>query len=262
MSVFFIGDVQGCYDQLMALLELIQFDPAKDQLGFVGDLVNRGPKSLEVLRFIKSLNDPIVVLGNHDLYLLAVGLGARPMIASTTIGETLKANDCEELLEWLRQQKIFHVTQDYCCVHAGIPPQWSIQKAQRHAKELEAVLHGERETCIDFLKNMYGDTPTQWHDDLTGYDRLRYITNAFTRMRFCSASGALELDTKNKTQSNDPNLKPWFNWPTPDIDIIFGHWAALRGQCSNPRCYAIDTGCAWGESLTAIEVETKALYSV
>lgn len=259
MSTYFIGDVQGCFDELMTLLDRINYNPKIDRLGFVGDLVNRGPKSLEVLRFIKSQKSAIVVLGNHDLHLLAVGYGMAPPSHSDTLNEILTAPDRIALLDWLRQQHILYRDKTFCCVHAGIPPQWSIDEAQQHAQELESTLRGNN--FKTFLNNMHGNLPLEWNQALTGIDRLRYITNAFTRMRLCTSTGKLELATKDKVSSDNPELKPWFEWTNTTINIVFGHWAALQGQCSNKRCYAIDTGCVWGNKLTAIDIDTKQRIS-
>ena len=196
MATYIIGDVQGCFDELQLLLKHIKFDPQQDQLGFVGDLVSRGPKSLETLRFIKSLDNPLVVLGNHDLHLLALGHGVIHRNNTHSLAAINTAPDREELLHWLAQQAIMMTNHEehFVLVHAGIPPQWDVATAQSYADELSAILKSDQ--CIEFLDHMYGDQPDTWSDALTGWDRLRYITNAFTRMRFCSASGRLVLNNK------------------------------------------------------------------
>jgi bis(5'-nucleosyl)-tetraphosphatase (symmetrical) len=264
MSTYLFGDIQGCFDELQHLLDKINYDPNKDRLGFVGDLVNRGPKSLETLRFIKNLNDPIVVLGNHDLYLLALAHGCVDKEPNQTLLPLLNAPDKNELLEWLRHQPLIYYNDQhsYLVVHAGIPPCWSITTALQCAHEVEQVLQGEHyQEYFTFFENMLGATPNIWHENLTGYERLRYIVNALTRMRFCTQSGKLDLDNKGIT-STDSHYRPWFEWFEPDIDIIFGHWASLQGQCHKKHFYALDTGCVWGETLTALRIEDKKLFSI
>ena len=194
MSTYIIGDGQGCYQELQALLALIQFNPSKDQLGFVGDLVNRGPNSLEVLRFIKSLPSPMVVLGNHDLYLLIIGYALMsPDAYEHTLHTVLQAPDKMKLLDWVRERPlIYYETNKHALlVHAGIPPQWSIKESIQRANEVSATLRGPH--YGDYLAHLFGDQAAQWKDTLNGQDRLRYISNAFTRMRFCDAQGTLEL---------------------------------------------------------------------
>ena len=264
MSTYIIGDVQGFYQELQALLKLIQFDPLRDKLGFVGDIVNRGPNSLEVLRFIKSLPAQMVVLGNHDLYLLIIGYGLMsPDIYEHTLHSVLQAPDKMELLEWLRERPLIYYekNKNALLVHAGIPPQWSIKESIQHANEVSATLRSSQ--YEDYLANLFGNPANQWKDSLNDQDRLRYISNAFTRMRFCSVQGALEFETTGKSSTNE--LKPWFKWrdsQKDNTDIFFGHWAALNGKCNVPHCYALDTGCAWGHRLTAINLETKERFSV
>lgn len=253
MAVYAIGDVQGCYDSLQRLLLRINYQPDDDELIFVGDLVNRGPKSLEVLRFIRSLSKVRVVLGNHDLYLLAVGYGVMEPHPKSTLDEILLAPDKVVLLDWLRQQPLFYYDADgrRAFVHAGIPPQWSIVRAVGYADEVAQVLRGQ--DYVTFLAQMYGDEPLLWSDDLTGYDRLRYIVNALTRMRYCTHEGVLDLLNKGE-QSPVPDYKPWFDWYCGDVAICFGHWAHLQGHSGHPNCHALDTGCVYGNGLTAMEV--------
>lgn len=265
MATYIIGDVQGCFSELQALLEHIRFNPQTDRLGFTGDLVNRGPDSLKTLRFIKNLKDPIVVLGNHDLYLLALNYGFVRKKENSTLDEILAAPDKEELLTWLRHQPLVHIDHQlkYLLVHAGIPPQWNEQQALEHSEEVTDSLHSNQfNSFIGFLENMYGNQPTQWNEDFTGWDRLRYITNVFTRLRFCDANGELDLKSKLKRPLNPQQFKPWFEFINPEYDILFGHWAALEGKCNHPKCYALDTGCVWGKSLTALRIEDKKLFSV
>lgn len=261
MSTYLIGDLQGCFDSLQALLTTIQFNPQQDQLGFAGDLVNRGPKSLEVLRFINGLSNPIVVLGNHDLHLLALYFHRDKVKGNGTLTQILESNECDHLIDWLIHQPLLTIGEQsaYALVHAGIPPQWTIENAKEHAKTVECALQKNPEL---FLKNMYGNFPNEWHDDLEGWDRLRYIVNAFTRMRFCNAKGTLDLDNKTDVSTN-PNLKPWFNWRTPsDTTIYFGHWASLEGKCDAKNIIALDAGCLWGGQLKAVRLADKKVFTV
>ncbi len=268
MSTYAIGDIQGSYRPLLRLLERIQFDPAADRLWLAGDLVNRGPDSLTVLRFLYQIRHAVtVVLGNHDLHLLAVARGQRPGSARDTLDELLQADDCAVLLDWLRHGKLLHHDPElqFVMVHAGIPPHWNLTEASAHARELESVLQDADESLYDqFLAHMYGNQPSTWQPPLTGYDRLRLITNYFTRMRFCTADGTLELETKTGATGAPPGFLPWFAHPhrkTRDDKIIFGHWAALQGRANTPNIYALDTGCAWGGSLTALRLEDEQLFS-
>lgn len=261
MKTYIIGDIQGCFDSLNILLEKIDYNPTTDRLGFVGDLVNRGPKSLETLRFISELKDPLVVLGNHDLHLIALHYRQAPINDAHTLGDILSASDCPKLIDWLLSQPLlYHDTlRQYVLVHAGIPPQWSIEKACNLASEASREL---QKNPILFLKNIYGNKPTAWNDNLTGWDRLRYIVNGLTRMRFCQKNGDLSLENKSN-HSSDTNEKPWFKWHTNlKQTLYFGHWAALNGKCDIPNIIALDTGCVWGGKLTAVRLEDKKIFSV
>jgi bis(5'-nucleosyl)-tetraphosphatase (symmetrical) len=266
MPTYSIGDVQGCFSALTALLNKIQFDPAKDNLWFTGDLINRGPQSLETLRFVKSLDkQAITVLGNHDLHLLAVANRIRGDKKQDTLTDILSAPDCQALCDWLRQQPLFHYDKatGYALVHAGLPPQWDLAKASACAAEVETVLRSER--YIEFLANMYGDTPASWDDQLSGWERLRLITNYLTRMRFCSLDGALDLAKKGKAENAPEGFLPWFKIPHRQhkkIKIIFGHWAALNGEADEPNIFALDTGCVWGNCLTALRLEDGERFKV
>jgi len=265
MSTYAIGDIQGCYTELLALLKLIQFDPNRDQLWFAGDLINRGPDSLAVLRFIKSLTPaPIVTLGNHDLYFLAVASGAIPHRKNKdTFDDILQADDCEELCAWLRNQKLFHHDQGFTLVHAGIPPQWDLATSQRLAHEVEEVLQGDR--AIEFFAHMHGNEPSLWDETLTGWKRLRLIINYLTRMRFCNEEGRLELYCKSTLGSQPQGYHPWFDIPsrlTQNDKILFGHWASLRGEVDVRNVYALDTGCVWGGKLSAFRLEDERFFSV
>lgn len=267
MADYAIGDIQGCFEPFMRLLNYIDFDITTDQLWLVGDLVNRGPESLELLRFLKSMpRQPFISLGNHDLHLLSCIFANRvPHIEEDTLLGILNAPDCESLGHWLRHQAILHhdTQLNIVMTHAGIAPIWDLETAKRRAKELEAVLHGP-EYC-HFLNHMYGNSPNHWSETLEGIERLRLITNYFTRMRFCNANGDLDLHCKEKTISDDKHHYPWFSVPNRvpiDAEIVFGHWAALEGHCPVPRIHAIDTGYIWGGTLTALRLQDKKRFSV
>ncbi len=267
MSDYAIGDLQGCYEPLQRLLELIDFDEKVDRLWLVGDLVNRGPESLAVLRFIHSLPIlPVITLGNHDLHLLGSLFGNQPWKGrDDTIQAVLNAPDGESLGHWLRKQSILHYSSELNIVmcHAGIAPMWDLEQARRLAQELENILSGDN--YKEFLSHMYGNQPDIWSDDLTGLDRLRVITNYFTRMRFCDSQGRLELGYKGTIDKAPANLYPWYNVPKRKeitADIVFGHWAALKGISPNPKIHAIDTGCLWGGPLTALRLQDRKRFSV
>ena len=260
MAIYAIGDIQGCYDHLQRLLEGIDFNPSKDKLWFAGDLVNRGPDSLQTLRFIKSLGDRAVcVLGNHDLSLLALAYGNK-RLKHHTLDDVLNAPDREELLFWLRHQKLLHHDKKraYTLVHAGIYPNWDLKQASNLAKEVETILKSDN--YIDFLFNMYGNLPDQWNDNLVGWERLRFITNTFTRMRYCYPDLRLNFSHNNKPGTQPNELIPWYeikNRKISNNDIIFGHWSTLFGNTSKDDVYALDTGCLWGGQLTAMKLLKK-----
>jgi bis(5'-nucleosyl)-tetraphosphatase (symmetrical) len=256
MAVYAIGDVQGCFDELQALLGKTGFDPHQDTLWFAGDLVNRGPRSLATLRFAREL-DAITVLGNHDLHLLASAHIAKYRKRKDTLDQVIDAADGPELLDWLRRQPLLHhdsVT-GYTLIHAGLPPQWDLETALRCASEVEDMLRSEH--YVEFLESMYGNRPDCWSESLEGQERLRFIINCFTRLRYCDKDGRLALEQKGPPGSQPPHLKPWFEWPTrksKDMNIIFGHWSTL-GAYEGPGVHALDTGCLWGGTLTALRLE-------
>lgn len=267
MADYAIGDVQGCFDSLQYLLDKIQYNEHQDRLWFVGDLVNRGPKSLAVLRFVKSL--PIqarVCLGNHDLHLLSLVYTDRRMHDyDPSLQPILDADDCEELCTWLNHQPLLHVDSslNIVMVHAGIAPQWTLAQAQTYARELEHTLQGPERN--HFLQNMYGNFPNKWSDKVFGIERLRLICNYFTRMRLCFADGSLDLDYDGSLNKAPKHLYPWYEAPNRQpisADILFGHWAALEGQCFHPGIFALDTGCVWGGTLTALRIQDKQRFSV
>ena len=261
MANCFVGDIQGCYDDLRRLLDLAEFDFDNDTLWLCGDLVARGPDSLNTLRFVKSLGQQAVtVLGNHDLHLLAAAHNVERLKKHDTLQEILDAPDRADLLEWLRQQKLMHYDEqrDIALVHAGIAPQWTLKKALKRAAEVEEVLRDDARLPL-FLDGMYGNEPACWDGDLHGVTRLRVITNYFTRMRFCTEDGTLDLKSKEGVDTAPPGYAPWFSWPsrkTRGQKIIFGHWAALEGQCDEPGLHALDSGCVWGGAMTLMNIDS------
>jgi bis(5'-nucleosyl)-tetraphosphatase (symmetrical) len=265
MATYVIGDLQGCLTPLIQLLEQINYHPEQDKLWFAGDLINRGEESLETLRFIKSLgNNATIVLGNHDLHLLAVSHGHGKLKRGDTLAEILTAGDRDDLMDWLRHQPLFHYDKQLNTVmtHAGIPPCWDLKQAQALAQEVEDKLKSD--SVDDFFATMYGNKPDQWSDDLTGLDRLRAITNYLTRMRFCDENSKLDLESKEGINTATKGYAPWFNYPTKvpeDCHIVFGHWAALEGKTQKERIHALDTGCVWGGSLTALRLEDRQRFS-
>lgn len=263
MSVYAIGDLQGCHDALLELLESIRFDPAADRLWFVGDLVNRGPDSLAVLRTVKSLGDAaITVLGNHDLHLLALGAGYGKTYKGDTLDAVLAAPDCDDLLHWLRHQKLAWYEHGCLLVHAGVLPAWSADDALRYAHEVEVVLQGGDYRW--FFEHMYGNTPTAWDESLTGIERLRGIVNTFTRLRYCTVEGDFDFHHKGAPGTQDAHLMPWFEVPvraSAKVTCVFGHWSTL-GLINRADVIALDTGCLWGGRLTAVRLEDRAVFSV
>ena len=240
-------------------------DPAKDRLWLVGDLVNRGPQSLATLRFLYAMRDSLIcVLGNHDLHLLAVAHNRERLKKADTLQEILDAPDRDELLNWLRQQPLLHydAERDTLLVHAGIPPQWTLSKALKRAAEVQDALRDDTRLPL-FLEGMYGNQPARWDKGLRGIERLRVITNYLTRMRFCSADGSLDLKSKEGLDSAPAGFAPWFSYAnrkTRKHKIIFGHWAALEGRCSQPNLFALDSGCVWGGAMTLLNLDSGAKH--
>ena len=263
MATYAIGDVQGCFDELRELLTQINFNSDCDQLWFCGDLVNRGPKSLETLRFIRSLEDnAITVLGNHDLHLLATAYEHKKPGKKDTFYELLTASDADELFNWLRHRPLVFNDKDtkITLLHAGTHPDWSINKTLTLAKEVEKILQSDNH--INFYKHMYGDKPFIWDDSLSGWQRLRFITNILTRLRYCDEQGKPSLNAKGAPGSQANHLLPWYEIPhrkTQDDVIIFGHWSTLphAGISSINNAYAIDSGCLWGGMLTAMRIDEE-----
>ena len=246
MSIYAVGDLQGCLTPLQDLLQQVDFNPDKDQLWCAGDVVNRGPQSLQALRFLYTMREScIITLGNHDLHLLAVAFGG---------AQPKKGDSLDEILHWLRQQPLLHQAQGYTMTHAGIAPQWSVKKAVKLAREVEDVLRGKH--YAHYFENMYGNTPESWDNDLKGMDRLRAITNYFTRMRYLLADGRMDFKCKVGPADAPADLIPWYLLPRKAAGEkqIFGHWASLLGQCPIPELYALDTGCVWGGQLTMLRL--------
>jgi bis(5'-nucleosyl)-tetraphosphatase (symmetrical) len=263
MARYAIGDVQGCFAALEALLAKIGFDRTRDRLWFVGDLVNRGPQSLEVLRFVRSLGEQAVtVLGNHDLHLIAVESGHAKPHRGDTLDPVLNAPDRAELLQWLRSRRLAYLEDGFLLVHAGLLPQWSGADTVRLAGEVEAVLASPR--FGSFVSRMYGDHPDRWDDALAGVDRLRAIVNAMTRMRFCNEQGFMELREKGGPERTPRGFLPWFDIAarrTAELTIVCGHWSTL-GFVERPGLVALDSGCVWGGCLTAVRLEDRQVFQV
>lgn len=266
MNTYVIGDIQGCFKSLIELLDLIHFQPQTDQLWCAGDLVNRGPDSLLVLRFLLDLpRPPVVVLGNHDLHLLAAYYGYGRADPSDTLQAVLEAPDSGLLCDWLRQQPLVHLDENYgyTLLHAGLLPQWTSAQAKQYAGEVETLLKSDE--CKTFFAHMYGKTPDQWNEQLVGWERLRCIVNVLTRIRFCTLEGKLDFSYKGVMGGQPEGLYPWFEVPgrkSTSEKIIFGHWAALNGQVFLPGLFALDTGCVWGRQLTAMRLEDQKLFQV
>ena len=263
MATYAIGDIQGCFHAFTALLARLQFDEKTDKLWLVGDLINRGSGSLEVLRWCYQHQQSIkMVLGNHDLHALAVVHNLKLAHKSDTLQTTIDAPDSDALFTWLRHQPLIHAENEYVMVHAGLLPQWSVDDAAGYAREIEAALQAD--DYHDFLANMYGNFPNQWDTNLIGNDRKRTITNAMTRMRICTALGEMEFAFKGELQDIPAGYMPWFDAPARQSQasqIICGHWSAL-GLRQRGNIHALDTGCLWGGQLTALCLETLAITQV
>jgi bis(5'-nucleosyl)-tetraphosphatase (symmetrical) len=258
MATYAVGDVQGCFDELQQLLAQLKFQKDTDKLWFVGDLVNRGPKSLQVLRFVKQLGSrAIVVLGNHDLHLVSEHEGFDSARKGDTFDDVLGAPDRKELVDWLRTRPMMHVEGSWAMVHAGLLPQWSVAKAVILGKEVHAALTGLH--YRDFLKNMYGSKPNEWNERLARWDRLRVIVNAMTRLRFCTPEGVMDLGAKGTTPP--PGYVPWFALRRDKEAMVCGHWSALGVRIA-PKLAALDSGCVWGGKLTALRLEDRAVFEV
>ena len=260
MTDYAIGDIQGCYERLLDVLAKVDFSPSRDRLWVAGDLINRGPSSLETLRYVESLgSSAVVVLGNHDLHLLAAAHGHAGLKNKDTLQPILDAPDRAELLGWLQSQPLLVEVPEFQAVmtHAGLPPLWRLDEARARALEVETVL-ASPDKAEAFFANMYGNTPAGWHDGLEGTDRWRVITNYFTRMRFVNDAGELDLGSKGEPDQPPAGFMPWFEHPQRrerDIRVLFGHWAALEGRTGTAGVEALDTGCVWGGCLTALRLD-------
>jgi bis(5'-nucleosyl)-tetraphosphatase (symmetrical) len=271
MALYCIGDVHGCYSELKKLLKLVNFKPKKDELLFTGDLIGRGPNSLEVINFIMDLEDCAhVVLGNHDLNFLCIALGFKKAKKKDCLDSLLKANNLDNIVNWYLKQPLMylHPTAPICLVHAGISPQWNLKQAFELAHEVESVLQNPKKSHL-FLKELFGDKPNLWSDNLKGNNRLRYITNVFTRIRFCHSDLSLDFEQKSTpAEGAIEGLYPWYELRNKPFELnnrytlIFGHWAALGGECSHPYAKNLDTGCVWGQRLTMWCFDTDTIYSV
>lgn len=260
---FVVGDLQGCLAPLLDLLEQVKFDKNQDELWCAGDLVNRGPDSLGTLEFLYSIRKSVkIVLGNHDLHLLAVAYGQKSVKKGSDLLTISESKNADKLLKWLRKQPLLHwdKKRKIAMCHAGIPPMWSLKKAQKLSKEVEAVLQSKQHK--DLYAAMYGDNPEAWNNKLKGFDRLRVIINYFTRMRFLGPNGELDLNTKSGLDDDSQTLKPWFSYPNKlkKNHLFFGHWAALNGLFDQPKVTGLDTGCVWGGPLTMQHIESGKRY--
>ena len=266
MATYAVGDIQGCFTKLEQLLQIINFDKQSDQIWFVGDLVNRGPQSLETVRFVKSLGDAAVcVLGNHDIHLIACHANVQTCKPQSTLRQILDSRDADDIINWLRTQPLLHHDEslNWTMVHAGVLPQWDLALAKFCAQEVEQQLRSDN--YINFLQHAYGDTPNQWSNDLNDRDRWRISLNTFTRLRFCDEQGVMDFEHKGPPGEQSPNLHAWFDVPrkSENLRILFGHWSTL-GLKNTENLLALDTGCLWGKQLTAarIDVDPVIIHSV
>jgi bis(5'-nucleosyl)-tetraphosphatase (symmetrical) len=263
MATYAIGDIQGCFEALQRMLDLVGFEPTEDTLWFVGDIVNRGPDSLAALRFIKDLGErAVTVLGNHDLHLLTVAAGYAHLHRGDTLQDILDAPDREDLLQWLRTRKLMHAQDGWAMVHAGLLPQWSVGRALELAREVEQVLAGADH--LELLRSLYGNQPDAWHDDLAGADRLRVIVNAMTRLRLCTRTGTMEFKHKSAPRALPAGYFPWYAVPgraSAGQPIVFGHWSTL-GLHASQDVVALDSGCLWGNALSAMRLHDRKIFQI
>ncbi len=265
MSTFVIGDIQGCFDELEKLLFRAKFNPNKDTLWCLGDIINRGPKSLATLEYLYNLPNCHVTLGNHDFHLLAAYYTGFPVRKSDTLDEILNSAKVDVLCAWLRQQPLIYYNSDFNVIlsHAGIYPRWDIEQAKQFADEVESTLqHGDYKSL---LANMYGNTPTAWDTSLQGIERQRFIINCFTRMRFVSENGELDFNNSGIIEDAPKGYKPWFqinNTNLAKTKVLFGHWAALNGETSSSLHVCLDTGCVWDHALTMLELDNNRYFTV
>ena len=271
MAIYCVGDVHGCYNELKKLIKIIDFDKNHDELLLTGDIIGRGPNPLEVVNLIMDLGDRAqFVLGNHDLNFLSIALGLKKAKKKDNLDKLLNSKNLDNIIDFFLSKPLMyiHPSSPIFLAHAGINPKWDLDKAYTLAKEVEEVLKN-RTTAISFLSEMFGDLPNEWNDNLTGNDRYRFITNSFTRMRFCYPDGKLELNHKSTPENGIADgLVPWYELHTEPFDknnqytLIFGHWAALGGRYCHPKAKNLDTGCVWGNKLTMWCYDTDTIYSV
>ena len=272
MANYAVGDIQGCFDELIILLDKIKFETDKDQLWICGDLINRGPKSLESLEFLYSIRkNCYITLGNHDLHFLAVAEEVIEISDSDTFQEILKNKNLDIYLNWIKEMPFHHIgkikndgkTRSYVMTHAGIPPHWTKENLKKYSLELNKTLQGPE--SLNLLKNMYGNEPNHPSRCVTEMDRLRLHINYLTRMRFCSRDGSLDLKNKGKAFDAPSGMKPWFDWNLKilkdPVHLLFGHWAALEGVTGKKNITALDTGCVWGKKLSALRLEDNRIFS-
>ncbi len=264
MSTYAIGDIQGCLSSLKALLKIINFNFNEDHLWLAGDLVNRGPDSLSTLRFVKKNSKNVtIILGNHDIHLIKLASkGEKKSCSSDTLDETLNAHDIQDLIDWLRHQPLFHENSDYALVHAGLHPEWSTSQAKDLAIEVQEQLRGP--SWRNFMSVVYGNKPNQWTNQLQNHERWRVILNALTRLRVCSGTGVMDLEFKGGVCEIPPGFMPWFKVPKRQSrkkTIIFGHWSSL-GLYDQDNVIGIDSGCVWGQHLTAVRLEDREIFQV
>jgi len=263
MAIYAIGDIQGCYDELNELLDLIGYAPDRDRLWFVGDLVNRGPGSLQTLRLVKAMGDnAITVLGNHDFHLLRLAAGYGKEHREDTLRMVLDAPDRNGLIDWLLQRPLAHREDGWLLIHAGLVPQWTAARTIELAREVEAVLASDRRA--EFLDRLYGDEPDRWDDSLEGFDRWRVIVNVLARLRFCDAEGRMEFREKRGAEFPPPGMRAWFEQPgrlTGDHVVVCGHWSTQELMLA-PNVLMLDSGCLWGGTLTAVRLEDRRVYQV
>jgi bis(5'-nucleosyl)-tetraphosphatase (symmetrical) len=261
MAIYAIGDLQGCCEPLVRLVQSLPFDPARDRIWFVGDLVNRGPDSLGCLRFVKSLGpSAVTVLGNHDFHALCVAEGIQKTRPRDTLDDVMAAPDRDELLDWLRHRPLMHVEGAYAMVHAGLLPEWSVAKARELAGEVEVQLQGPG--WRDFLRDLYGNEPARWDDSLGGHDRLRVIVNAMCRMRVCTRDGVMDLSYHGEPGEAHGGRIPWFDLPvraSATHEIVCGHWSVV-GLRLREKVLSLDSGCVWGRCLTAVRLQDRQVF--
>ncbi len=270
MATYAIGDIQGCYQSFVKLLKLINFNPNNDELWLAGDMINRGPDSLKVMTYILENQSAIqCVLGNHDLHFLAVAHGCKSINPKDTFNDILESASKDIIVKYLSQLPLVITNDDnkWIMAHAGIYPTWSAKKALDLSKEVMTVIQSSE--AKQFYQNMYGNIPSIWSDTLAGFDRLRMITNSFTRMRYLDKNLSLELTEKNSLEFKPTHLEPWFSFNNQNFlnkqfetNIVFGHWASLKGICSKNNYFALDTGCVWGGKLTTLRLQDKKLFQV